>query len=56
MSTEAVDVTLIPSSHHYEEIVHKICFSPEDRMLLRYSRKPSSLMSKSVNIKVVPFP
>lgn len=29
---------------------------PEDKMLLRYSRNPSSLISKSVKMKVVPLP
>lgn len=30
--------------------------SPEDRMLFMYSRKPSSLISLSVKMKVIPLP
>ena len=36
--------------------VKRFEITPDDKMLFKYSRNPSSLMSKSVKIKVVPLP
>jgi hypothetical protein len=36
--------------------VNRLEITPEDKMLFRYSKKPSSLMSRSVKINVVPLP
>lgn len=35
---------------------YKVLTTPDDRTLLRYSRKPSSFISWSVNINVIPLP
>lgn len=45
-----------------KKILYKLYYNrclnllPDDKILFRYSRNPSSFMSKSVKMKVVPFP